>query len=560
MQARPKIVQIFVVALIVSLVLGACGGGTTGKTWFNLPSAAVRVQPDGTARVYGFNVGYILDPALIQQLQSADIQELEVRIGYNGIHIYANGQQLPFIAWDQASVETLQDILPALNIANADTIAAALPWLRTIGTGVLLDMPVAQGATALDIPNWGGETDVATESPDQLALGPITIGSLTFDAEGNASIEGVPVSTLEQALGTSIPLTLDPTTLGILQAVDAEAINVDLNPNGINLALGQRPLPSVRYDSQSLENLMAILPAFVQDPALLETLSQVVPMLTATQLTVAVSLTGEQAAETQLVPIAVTITPEGNAEMFGLPVAQGVLDPAMIDNLQEAGVQRLTINLAPNGLFLAANDQLLPSVTWDEASLDTVVQIAGPISGLGEEGLSSILDIATGIGPNVAINLPPGEGAEAVELPAPADMPMEFAPVEPNPQGVTLRVTAAVDDQGNLTTVGGLSAEDLATLGLSLPTLPPDLMDTLAQTGASEVQIETDPGALIVRVGGEEAMRVAYDADALLAALNIAIPFAEGTPLTDPAIDTLLREQILPLVPTADVNVTLQLQ
>ena len=561
MQARPKIVQVFVIALIVSLVLGACGGGSTGKTWFNLPSAAVRVQPDGTARVYGFNVGYILDPALIQQLQSADIQELEVRIGYNGIHVYTNGNQLPFITWDEASVNTLQEILPALNVANADTIASALPWLRTIGLGVLLDLPVAQGATELNIPKWRGETTVATESPEQLTLGPLTIGSLTFDPEGNAYIEGVPVSTLEQALGTAIPITLDPNTLSMLQAIGASAINVELHPNGINLNLGEgKPLPGIAYDTRALENLMAVLPAFVADPALVDTLSNVVPMLTAAQVTLAISLTGEQAAETELAPIQVNITPEGNAEMLGLPVAEGVLDAAMIGNLQAAGVQRLSINLAPNGLFLAANDQLLPSVTWDEASLDTVVQIAGPLSGLGAEGLASILDIATGIGPNVAINFPTAEGAEVLELPAPAEMPTEFAPVEPDPQGVTLRVTAGVDAQGNLTSLGGLSAEDFAILGVTLPPVPPELLGVLESAGASTVMLDTQPGALVVRVGDSEAMRVAYDTEALTAALNIAVPFAEGTPLTDPVVDTLLREQILPLLPTADVDITLTLQ
>lgn len=560
MQARPKIVQIFVVALIVSLVLGACGGGTTGNTWFNLPSTPVRVQPDGTARVYGFNVGYILNPALIQQLQSADIQELEVRIGYNGIHVYNNGQQLPFVKWDQDSVETLQAIIPALGIPNGDMIVSALPWLRTIGLGVKLDLPLAQGSTALDIPNWSGETDVASESPDELALGPITIGSLTFDPEGNASIEGVPLSVLEQALGTSIPLTLDPTTRSILEAGGGDAIIVSIHPNGIDLSLGDNPLPGLAYDTKSLENMMGVLPAFVPDPATLDTVSQVVPMLTATDVTLAVSLTGEQAAETRLTPIAVTLTPEGDIQLLGLPVASGLLDPALVADLQAAGIQRLTVNLTPNGLYLAANDQLLPSITWDEASLDTVVSIAGPLTGLGEDGLNSILEIATSIGPNVAISIPPAEGAQELTFSEAGELATEFAPVEPDPQGVTLRITASVDGQGNITGLGGLSAEDLGALGIALPTLPPDVMELLARADANSVQIATDPGALIVRVGGDEALRVAYDAAALEAALNIAVPFAAGTPLTDPTIDMLLREQILPLVPTADVNITLQLQ
>ncbi len=98
MQANPKIVKILAVALIASLVLGACGGGTTGSTWFNLPSIPVKIGVDGSARVFGFNIGPILQPAILQQLQTANIQKLEIRLGYNGIHVYANGQDLPYIA------------------------------------------------------------------------------------------------------------------------------------------------------------------------------------------------------------------------------------------------------------------------------------------------------------------------------------------------------------------------------------------------------------------------------------------------------------------------------
>ena len=44
MQAKPKILKIFLVALIASLLLGACYGGSTGRVWFNLPSLPIHLD------------------------------------------------------------------------------------------------------------------------------------------------------------------------------------------------------------------------------------------------------------------------------------------------------------------------------------------------------------------------------------------------------------------------------------------------------------------------------------------------------------------------------------
>ena len=153
----------------------------------------------------------VLQPAQIQQMQSANIQQLEIRIGYNGIHLYINGEDMPYLDWDEASVTTLQGVLTSLPptvVPNGSTIAGLLPWLRKIGLGLALNIPLAQGETALDIPRWTGETEVQEETPAETTIGPITIASVVFDDAGEATIEGVPVSTIEQALGTTLPLRL----------------------------------------------------------------------------------------------------------------------------------------------------------------------------------------------------------------------------------------------------------------------------------------------------------------------------------------------------------------
>ncbi len=552
MQARPKIVKILVVALIVSLVLVACGGGSTGSTWFNLPSTKVQIQPDGAMQVWGFNVGYFPDPALLQQLQSANIQRLEVRIGYNGIHVYANGEGLPYVAWDETAVNTLQTILPELpNVPNANLIATALPWLRTIGLGVLLNIPPAD----LEIARWNGETAI-TPTTAEPTIGPIVIGSLTFDASGAASIEGIPVSTLEQALGQPIPLAMDPATVTLLASLGIEDVQVHIQPNGIDLMLGDDPLPGIAWDAQHLEVLGRYLPAFVTDPATLASINQVLPLLTTADITVAVSFTGEQTVATELPTINVTVNPDGSVELLGIPLATTTVPTDVVASLQASNVQQLAVSLQPDGLYLAANGEPLPTITWTDATLPTVTQVAGVAMG-NEELLNSVVDIALNIGPNLKINIPPAEGAEAIDIPEEIDYTM--TPTEANPQGATLRLTMAVDEAGNVTSLGGIAAAALAQLGVSLPTMPADTVARLTEAGVGEVQVTTDPGALNVQFDGNDIISINYDEASLNTALDLAAPFLTESLLEKPAVNQLIREQIVPLIPSANVTLSFDL-
>jgi hypothetical protein len=558
MQARPKIVKILVVALLVSLILAACGGGSTGKTWFNLPSAKVRIQPDGAMRVWGLNVGYFPQPALIQQLQQANIQQLEVRTGYNGIHVYANGEDLPYVTWSEDSVKTLQDILPKLpNVPNANTIASALPWLRTIGLGVLLDIPLAQGQSGLEIPRWNGETAIAPSTPLTPTLGPITIGSLTFDRQGQAIIEGVPASTLEQALGTPLPLSLDPNTLAMLQSLGADKVLVHVFSNGIDLSLNDRPLPGIAWDEARLNTLLADMPAFVADPATVATLNQVVPLLSGADVTLAVSFTGEQAADTVLAPIELTFNDKGDLSLLGIPVAPGALPADTLAKLQAANVQQLAVSVQPTGLSIAANGKTLPTVTWTEDSLKVLAQVIGPMAG-GTDLINTVLPVALGLGPNVKVNIPPAAGATAVEVPGTVDFAIQ--PVQAVEDSPVITLSLGVDAAGNLVQLGGFTADEFKSVGVTLPALPADSLAALRTAGVKQLEIDTEPGILHLRFDGSDALSVNYDEPSIMTTLDIATPFLGDSPVASPDVNKLLREQIVPVILTSNVNVSVDMK
>jgi hypothetical protein len=558
MQARPKIVKILVVALLVSLILAACGGGSTGKTWFNLPSAKVRIQPDGAMRVWGFNVGYFPQPALIQQLQAANIQQLEVRTGYNGIHVFANGEDLPYVKWDEGSVETLQDILPRLpQVPNGNTIASALPWLRTIGLGVLLDLPLAQGQSELDIPRWNGETAITVDAAAEPTLGPITIGSLAFDPQGQAIIEGVPASTLEQALGMALPLALDAGTLSMLQSLGAEAVNVRIHGNGIDLSMNDRPLPGIAWDQPRLNTLLANAPAFVADPALVDTLNQAVPLLGGADITLAVSFTGEQAVETVLAPIELSISETGDLILAGIPVAPGAVPADALASLQAANVQHLALSVQPTGITAAANGQTLPTITWTAESLPLLAEVIGPMAG-GTDLINTVLPVALGLGPNVRVNIPPAAGAEAVEVPE--DVTFAIQPVEAGEAVPLMNLTLAVDEAGNLVQLGGFTAEEFAQLGITLPAIPVDSLAALRTAGVQQLTLDTEPGILNLLLDGSNALALNYDEPSIMTTLDIAAPFLGDSPISEPAIDQLLRGSIIPMALTSNVDVAIDLE
>ena len=560
MRAKPRIGRLLVVVLILSLVLGACGGGTTGSTWFNLPSVKLAMNDNGTAKIYGIPLNQvILDPSVIQMLQSADVQRLEARIGYNGIHVYLNGEDMPYIAWDATSTENLQSVLnslPPTVLPNGAMIAKYLPWLRKIGLGVKLDLPPAD----MNIANWSGETAVTPESPEATTIGPLVIGSLVFDDNGEAIIEGIPVSQLEQSMGTTLPLRLDAGVLAILDAIGADSIKIATQPNGIDIFLNEDQLPGIAYDSAYLERTIPYINAFVTDPAMADLLDQLIPQLPGADVQVVVSFTGEPAVATDLGSITLVASEDGSLRLENnVPLPAATLPSDMLANLQKANVQQLGVNMSGDTLAITANGQVLPTISISEDSMGTLAGLVGPMAGVDPSLITEGVNVLRNLGPDVKLDLPAAEGAEPIEIPEQPDLTMKPAQIG-DVNAPTIQLSAKYGPNG-FTEIGGVSSDTLDTLGIALPTLPPDVVNLLTEQGVGEVQLVVGDGALHVITDGETALTVNYDTDSLQAALDIASPFlGEDSPLNQPVMSRFIEEQLLPILPAANVVIRLELE
>lgn len=543
------------------MILGACGGSGAGSTWFNLPSVPVKVQADGTAKVFGFNIGAILTADQISQLQASNIQQLNVRVGHNGVHFYANGEDLPYIAWNDDSVATLQEILPKLSsVPNGGQIASGLTWARRIGLGAAINLPVGPGQSALDIPRWSGETTFTPETPSEVTIGPFDIAGLAVNpADGTLSIDGIPLAQLESALGMNFGAVVPANILSILDEIDAETVTVATNPNGIDLGLNGKPLPSLAYDSASLSRVLVLIDPLVTDPALAAQLNDLVPKLPGAQLNVVASLNGTPAGQTALGTVKLTLDEQGRLGAYGFPLTGSLVAPAVIQQLQAANLQQVDAKVDGESIMLSANGKTLPTVAWNNDTLPVLSQVVGGVTGLRPTLVSTIVDLLQGTGVSAQLNLPLAAGAEAVVVGDPFADGIQ-APVLGDFAPPVIRVNLAYDSANNLKSIGPVTAQELNDqMGVALPGLPANIVTVLNEVGANELRAVNSPGQFDLLINSESAVALQYDVDSLIEVLGLLAPFLQGTIMEDPAISGLIQQEILPLVPGSDLNVNVML-
>ena len=124
----------------------------------------------------------------------------------------------------------------------------------------------------------------------------------------------------------------------------------------------------------------------------------------------------------------------------------------------------------------------------------------------------------------------------------------------------TIHLDATYAD-GKLADLSGISAEQLGDLASSLPELPANVQTMLQSIGAQQVEIKNGDNKLSILFNGDEFISLDYDEPTIKRLLDLAGPFlGADSPLNDPALSGIINDQILPLAPGSDIDITLNLQ
>jgi len=549
MQAIRKFLPILLVVVVVLVVVAACngGGGGRGQTWFNLPSTPITIDANGNASIYGIGLGQVMTPDQVQLVQSLG-QRVEVRIGHNGVHVYINGEDHPYLAWDDESAANLERLLA--QIPATAPAAQAVPWLRRIGLGAALNVPPV--GPPLNIPRWRGETAASPQQPTN-QMAPLSLG-VSFDQSGKGSIGPISGDLLASLTGGANPLQLDPGTLAQITGLGLQNLSIKTTPGGLEVTVNGARMPGLAYDANSLSRLGNLLPALPGiDEATANLVGGVVDQLPNMNLGLNVDFTG-QPVEFKLPELPIKVGEGGALELLGLSLPGLALPEETLQPLRDLGVEQLALNASTEEVNIAIDGQTLPRIRFGPNGLNTLLGALGPQTGLPAPVLTTLTDalLKDGISTRIALS------GDLADVAAPGEP--SFAPANlGNTPAPVIRLNAVVQN-GRIVSVGGLSAEALAALGVELPTLPPDVMKILGDLSARTVDIVNTPNNLSIQINGSELLSIDYDAASLSTVLDLAGPYLAGTPLEDPAVMKLVQDVILPIAPAADLKVQLTIQ
>jgi len=288
--------QFQVIILIAALLLASCGPATVPTTspetasgeifMIALPRIVVDYDTAGNpTAIAGIDISKLpfqldalkLPPKTIAQFTSGNVQHIEMAFVGHGVVVYVNGKPMPYISWDDASLERALDLAAAFGLQNADVYKEMVPMLTRLGIDMVLRFPTQPGAAEIPMTK-PGEAANLTITPTTEPPSVIVTFEIKYDQFGNPGILGITAADLA-AIGLPLPVGLPLSTILSLQASNIQSIELRSKASGLYMYVNGEVLPNLSWDSALLTNLADLIVQLYPDSAYAELVKATVPNL-----------------------------------------------------------------------------------------------------------------------------------------------------------------------------------------------------------------------------------------------------------------------------------------
>lgn len=278
-----------------------------------------------------------------------------------------------------------------------------------------------------------GEGTTATAASGQDLVVDLPAIVIDFDAEGKATVGGVPVADLNPGLA-SLDTMIGPDTIGMFTEHNVQHVQISTTPTGVDILVNGQAIPSLGWDGESLASAQQLLGLLGNDGLAL--VESVLPQIGNLGIGVTLRFPPSQGAE--VIPL--TVTGEGSAAasaaqaqeaylaeagspaqinipltyasdgtfsignltaeqltlLVGAPLESLTLSAEDIARYTEMGLQTITLATDADGVHLTLNGQPLPHISWGDGKLAYGLNLAletGLVGGGGESGdLSALVE------------------------------------------------------------------------------------------------------------------------------------------------------------------------
>ena len=256
------------------------------------------------------------------------------------------------------------------------------------------------------------------------------------------------------------------------------------------------------------------------------------------------------------------------ANMFSPGAADSlVLPPEQIGMMTDGNIQHVQVSTRAHGLQMLVNGESIPSIEWGE---DTLAETGSFINNMGGNIplLDKLLPLLRHIGLGAIVRFPVSDDAEAI--PTYVEGESTTAASERETQeaflakvGVVPKVNIPVhyNTDGGWTVGGMTEAEWTSLTGVPWDSmrLPPDLIQSAADSGITNVRISTAKDGIFLTINETTLPHLSWDEGKLRHVIQLANQMGALDAVTGMgmSIDDVMMavDGILPLIQISDANI-----